>query len=124
MTELTPSAFETNRDLSGKAFRSGCYAPYTSLYFDTLGDVRVCCHNWSHPVGNIRSDTISALWLGPAIQAIRAAVKAYDFSRGCQFCAWQLEADYAVNIPISKWDKLAVASENPIWPQVMEFSIS
>ena len=124
MSAPIASAFESTRDLSGKPFRSGCYAPYTSLYFDTVGNVRVCCHNWSYTVGNICSDTISAIWSGPGIQAIRTAVKNYDFTQGCQFCAWQLDAGYSVNIPISKWDKFTVTAEDPKWPQIMEFSIS
>jgi hypothetical protein len=47
------SAFDAGRNLSKQPFRSGCYAPYTSLYFDIRDDVRVCCHNWSNSVGNI-----------------------------------------------------------------------
>lgn len=118
------TAFDASRSLSNKSFRSGCYAPYTSLYFDTRGNVRVCCHNWSNPVGNINQNTLTEIWRGPALAALRTAVKQYDFSLGCEFCEWQVSTQQFVNVPVYKWDRLTIDSEAPEWPQVMEFSIS
>ena len=116
--------YDARRDFSEKAFRSACYAPHTSLYFDTAGDVRVCCHNWSHLAGSISRQTIREIWEGEGIRKIRRAVEAYNFEAGCGFCKWQLAADSLVNLPMAKWDLLPVASEDEPWPSMMEFSMS
>ncbi|WP_263374473.1 radical SAM protein [Granulicella aggregans] len=124
MDQETISAFDATRNLSNQAFLSGCYAPYTSLYFDTSGDVRVCCHNWSNIVGNVTRNSLDEIWKGTAIAAIRSAVKRLDFKRGCQFCEWHLSTRQFLHAPITKWDKFTVTSETPEWPKLMEFSIS
>jgi len=118
------SAFDATRDLSTKGFRSACYAPYTSLYFHTSGEVRVCCHNWSNPVGNVATQSLDEIWSSAALEVVRSAVGRYDFSEGCQFCEWQMRSRQLLHLPSTKWDKYAVSSPTPDWPQVMEFSIS
>jgi MoaA/NifB/PqqE/SkfB family radical SAM enzyme len=122
-TQITEH-YDATRDLSGQAFRSACYAPYTSLYFDTRGNVKVCCHNSSHMVGNVSRQSIDEIWKGEAIKIVRRAVLAYDLSRGCAFCEWQLTSRSYANLAMRKWDSLATASLDPPWPQMMEFSIS
>jgi len=124
MDPETISAFDASRNLSNQFFLSGCYAPYTSLYFDTSGDVRVCCHNWSNSVGNLTKNSLDEIWHGVAIAAVRSAVKRLDFTLGCQFCEWHLNTRQFLHAPMTKWDKFSVTSEAPAWPKVMEFSIS
>jgi radical SAM protein with 4Fe4S-binding SPASM domain len=118
------SEYDAKRDFSKKGFRSMCYAPYTSLYFDRRGDVRVCCHNWQHKVGNITENSIDEIWNGEALKKVRGAVRAYDFSLGCAYCEWQLASGSLVNLSMRKWDDLTVLSPDPGWPQQMEFSMS
>ena len=118
------SDYDATRDFSTKGFRSLCYAPYTSLYFDTRGDVRVCCHNWSHKVGNVAQDSIEEMWKSARLVNIRDAVRAYDFSQGCSYCEWQIGSRNFVNLSITKWDRLPVPTPDPEWPLQMEFSIS
>jgi radical SAM protein with 4Fe4S-binding SPASM domain len=117
-------AFDATRNFAEKGFRSACYAPYTSLYFDTRGDVRVCCHNWQNKVGNITKNSIDEIWNGVSLRKVRDAVRAYDFSQGCAYCEWQLASRSLVNLSIRKWDDLPVPSPDPAWPLQMEFSIS
>jgi MoaA/NifB/PqqE/SkfB family radical SAM enzyme len=116
--------YDATRDFSTKSFHSLCYAPYTSLYFDTKGDVRVCCHNWSHVVGSVATSSIGEIWKGAKLAQIRGAVSEYDFSQGCSYCEWQIGSRNFVNLAIAKWDKLPVGSSEPEWPLQMEFSIS
>jgi radical SAM protein with 4Fe4S-binding SPASM domain len=118
------SAFDATRNIARQEFRSGCYAPYTSLYFDTAGNVHVCCHNWSNIVGNVNATSLDDIWNSASLAAIREAVKHDDFSSGCQFCEWQLRGRQFIHLPITKWDRFTVTSETPQWPRVMEFSIS
>jgi radical SAM protein with 4Fe4S-binding SPASM domain len=116
--------YDARRDFSTKSFRSVCYAPYTSLYFDSRGNVRVCCHNSQHKVGNISKNSIDEIWNGEALKEVRGAVRAYDFSVGCAYCEWELASRSLVNLSMRKWDDLPVLSSDPPWPQQMEFSIS
>jgi MoaA/NifB/PqqE/SkfB family radical SAM enzyme len=116
-------AYNGARDFSEKALRSTCYAPHTSLYFSMNGDVRVCCHNWSHPAGNISRQTIAEIWNGEAVKAVRRSLEAGSFGAGCGYCEWQIATGSFVNLSPSKWDQLPVPSKDPDWPLQMEFSI-
>jgi radical SAM protein with 4Fe4S-binding SPASM domain len=116
--------YELTRQVSRQKFRSCCYAPYTSLYFDTAGNVRACCHNYAHRLGNIREDTLDEIWNGSSAKLLRAAVRDYDLSLGCEFCDWQLMTRSFHKLPMRKWDPLTAESEQPVWPKMMEFSIS
>jgi MoaA/NifB/PqqE/SkfB family radical SAM enzyme len=117
------AAYNASRDFSNKAVHSLCYAPHTSLYFSMNGDVRVCCHNWSNPVGNISRRTIGEIWNGAAVKAIRRALEASSFAAGCQYCEWQLGTGSFVSLSMPKWDEVPVREKDPAWPLQMEFSI-
>src|SRR5216683_1182348 len=116
--------YDATRDFSDKSFRAACYAPFTSLYFDTSGQVRVCCHNVEYRVGNVADETIEAIWRGEKIQKLRDAVARYDLSRGCQFCEWRVSNGHFTSLTMTKWDRFAVRDTAPAWPQMMEFSLS
>jgi radical SAM protein with 4Fe4S-binding SPASM domain len=117
------AAYNASRDFSQKAVRSICYAPHSSLYFSMEGEVRVCCHNWSHPVGNISRQTIGQIWNGEAMETIRRALESGSFAAGCQYCEWQMATGSFVNLSMPKWDEVPVYEKDPAWPLQMEFSI-
>jgi len=117
-------AYNASREPTPKSFPSLCYAPHTSLYFNTQGDVRVCCHNWAFPAGNIARQTIAEIWAGDAIKKIRRSLECGSFAQGCHYCEWQLATRSFVNISTRKWDWHPVESRDPEWPLQMEFSIS
>ncbi len=116
--------YDAQRTLSDKAFPALCYAPYTTLYFDTRANVRVCCHNARFPAGNILENTIDEIWQGARIKALRTDLAAYKFGRGCEFCELQASDDWFTNLSMKRFDEFAVPDEVPEWPQQMEFSIS
>jgi MoaA/NifB/PqqE/SkfB family radical SAM enzyme len=123
MEQAALTAYDQTRNFSNKAVRALCYAPYTSLYFDTRGDVRVCCHNWAHPAGNILKNSIDEIWQGLKVKILREALKDYKFGPGCEFCHFQTAATFA-NAAMRRYDMFAVPDEAPLWPQQMEFSVS
>jgi MoaA/NifB/PqqE/SkfB family radical SAM enzyme len=123
MDQAALTAYDQTRNFSNKAVRSLCYAPYTSLFFSTTGQVRVCCHNWAHPVGNILENSIDEIWQGVRVKILREALKNYKFGPGCEFCRGQTEKTFA-NAAMRRYDKFAVADEAPLWPQLIELSIS
>lgn len=115
--------YDQGRDFSDKAVRALCYAPYNSLYFDYQGDVRVCCHNFKYPAGNILKNSLDEIWQGVQIQNLRKDLKDYKFGQGCDFCYNQTKNTFA-NAAMSRYDRLPVKEDPPLWPQQMEFSIS
>ena len=116
--------YDRSRDFSTKAVRSLCYAPYANLYFDQEGRVRVCCYNWSHPLGNVQTSTIDEMWNGAKAKILRDSLANYEFGPGCGFCEKQTSSGWFANPAIRRFDQFAVPSAEPEWPQQMEFSIS
>ena len=116
--------YDTTRDFSAKKFRSACYAPFTALFFDTSGRVRVCCHNARYCVGDISKETIDAIWRGEKIRILRNALVKYSFDCGCEFCEWRLSSGRFSSLSMKAFDQFPVTELAPVWPQIMEFSIS
>jgi len=116
--------YDARRSFEGKAFRSLCYAPFVSLYFEVRGTVRVCCHNVAHLAGNVLEDSIDEIWSGARIKLLRDDLKNYKYGPGCDFCYFQTAGGNLDNLAASRFEYWDVASEAPEWPQQMEFSIS
>lgn len=118
------TTYDEGRLLHNKPFRSVCYAPFTTLEFGQTGDVIVCCANNQNVVGNVRIQSIKEIWRGPAIQAIRMALKNYQFASGCHKCVWQIaHGDFSTTF--SKKDDVYPFDQS--WeqgPQKMEFRLS
>jgi molybdenum cofactor biosynthesis enzyme MoaA len=124
MIQELRAQYDATREVTDKGFQSACYAPFTSLYFDTYGGVRVCCHNVTHLVGDVSRESIDAIWHGEKIKVLREAIAAYDFSYGCQFCEWRIGLGSFTSLTPRGWDRFPVWDRDPEWPQMMEFSIS
>lgn len=124
---MTPSGhgpmavYDSQRDFSLKSFRSACYAPFVSLDFFTTGQVQVCCENYFRPVGNVKTDSLKAIWTGQAIQHLREALKRYDFGLGCQTCE---TAILRGGRPFSLNYEWHPADEANPWPRIMNFRLS
>jgi MoaA/NifB/PqqE/SkfB family radical SAM enzyme len=116
-------AFDATRDLSKKPFRAACYAPYSSMYFTTLGEVRVCCHNWKFSIGNVATDSLDDIWQGYKLRILREALREYDLGYGCDYCEWRIAGGNFASNAMTKWDYLPLSSSVPEWPSLMEFSI-
>lgn len=122
-TELLP-VYHASRDLGRQPFRSACYAPFTSLYFDSWGFVRACCQNWTHPLGHVGQATLAEIWEGARAEELRRAVQADDLSQGCQYCAWQVADGAMATVFARNFDRFPARAEPPRWPAQMEFSLS
>jgi len=123
MDEATLKAFDKTRDFSNKSVHALCYAPHSSLYFDTSGNVRVCCHNYAHPAGNILKNSLDEIWSGEKIKILRAALERNCFGPGCEFCRFQTAEGNFANAAMLRFDRFAI-SHDQLWPLQMEFSIS
>lgn len=123
MSKIDLPLYDADRNFADKAFRSACYAPFVSLYFDQLGFVRVCCQNFQHTLGNIVRQSLDEIWNGDRIRQLRTALKNYNFNVGCDYCQWQAsEGNY--NNFARQFDAWPVESTETFWPAQMELSIS
>ncbi len=124
MDQQLLAQFDATRDFSQKGFRACCYAPFTSLYFDTLGVVRVCCQNTEHPAGNIAVQGLDEIWQSARLAALRTALAHGDLSQGCRFCHWELSEGNFAGAFIRNFEMLAVDDPAPRWPAQFEFALS
>jgi radical SAM protein with 4Fe4S-binding SPASM domain len=124
MDQAIRTAYEAARKVEKKPFPCACYAPYTSLYFNTNGDVVACCKSTSYPLGNIGKERLDDIWRGRRTHALRKALKSYNFSLGCRVCEWQINGGQFDQVYATTFDNLKVSSEEPEWPSRMEFTVS
>lgn len=122
--QQTLARYNASRDVSDKPFRSPCYAPFTSMYFDVFGNVTACCHSKPYPLGNITRQSLDEIWRGPRARALRGAVRRDNFKLGCEFCQWQFDAGNADGNFIRRFDRRTVRDIDPPYPTQLEFSIS
>lgn len=121
MDDLIIKAYDAQRDFTNKPFRSACYAPYVSLFFDTAGNVLACCKNWTYVLGNVAHQRLDEIWKGGKINALRKALADYRFEAGCEFCEWQIKGgDYRGAFP-SVFEEFPVQSMEPEWPSMLQF---
>lgn len=124
MDSKTREAYDATRNFANKAFRSACYAPFTSLYFLPSGDALACCKSGTFPLGNMVKDSLDEVWNGRRMQAVRTALKQYRFPKGCEFCEWQVEGGNYTLAHTAVFEKLPVPDEACQWPVQMEFALS
>lgn len=117
-------AYDKTRDFSRVGFQSACYAPFTSMYLDPRGDVRACCQNVEHVLGNVARARLTDIWWGSSADALRDALRDYDLGLGCRFCQWQVDDGNYRGVFAKDFDWLPLASPAPTWPQRLEFAVS
>lgn len=109
------------RDLSGKAVKSACYAPFVSLFFTTTGNVLACCRNETFLLGNVATQSLSEIWRGGRIHELRKALMDNRFDKGCEYCEWEIRAGNDRTAFRSLFDPFPILSEQPEWPAVIDF---
>ena len=112
----------------GSAPHSACYAPSIQLYFQPDGDVRACCHNFNHSLGNVAEQRLREIWDGAAAESLRTALAADDYSLGCRGCEAQVAIEgRATSIPARFDVHAGHLTDDPAsrrWPRLAEFNLS
>ena len=122
MEDLVREAYDGNRNFSNKTFRSGCYAPFTSLYFNSYGEVLACCKNDTFVLGNIAHQRLNEIWNGDKLKLLRQALANYQFEKGCKVCEWEIMGgNYQGSFP-SLFEVFPVQTIDPEWPAQIEFA--
>lgn len=94
------------------------------MYLDQRGQVRACCQNDFHLLGNVTQQRLVDIWRGERAQALRRALAAHDLDLGCDFCEWQV-AKGRPDLAFARWfDEFPVTSDEPDWPQQLELAVS
>lgn len=120
----TIAAYEASRpQLAKQPFRSACYAPHTSMFFHTNGDVVACCKNITYVLGNVGTESLDQIWRGRKAEAMRKALREYKFGVGCEFCEWQIRGGQFDQVYATVFDPLQATVDSE-WPGRMEFTVS
>lgn len=94
------------------------------MYLDQRGQVRACCQNDYHLLGNVTEQRLLDIWRGEKAEQLREAMTRHDLDLGCDFCEWQV-AKGRPDLAFARWfDEFPVASAHPPWPQQLELALS
>lgn len=116
--------YDNSRDFGQKAFKSGCYAPFTSLNFTPMGNVLVCCKNDKYVLGNVATKRLPEIWQGRPLSNLRKTLNDYNFDSGCQECEWLIATGNYHGSNTANFEEFPVQSLDPEWPQIMGFALS
>jgi len=107
-----------NAQLKGFKFNNSktcCLAPYTTLNFDTLGNMRVCCYNNYFILGTYPTNTIQDAWNNPQKKPFIEQLSSLDFPRGCEKCRIAVVSNNSSNALFSKFDYFdPIVKDKPI----------
>ena len=98
-----------------------CPAPFTVMDFAPEGHVHACCVNASHPIGDVRTQTLREIWDGPRAQALRAAMERRDHAYGCGSC--RQRSALGTGEPDLAYYRRNPAPRDVHWPELMAFGL-
>lgn len=94
------------------------------MYLDQRGQVRACCQNDYHLLGNVTEQRLLDIWRGPRARELREAMVRHDLDLGCDFCEWQV-AKGRSDLAFARWfDEFPVTAADPPWPRQLELAMS
>lgn len=93
------------------------------MYLDQRGDVRACCWNALHPLGNVADASLREIWFGDRADELRRAVASNDYSLGCHACAQTAARGHDALVFARTFDHLPVGE--PLgYPSEISFAMS
>jgi MoaA/NifB/PqqE/SkfB family radical SAM enzyme len=81
-----------------------CIAPYSTLNFDTLGKIRVCCYNNYSILGEYPQTTLKSAWFSSQRQDFIKKINTLNFPKGCEKCKLQIITNNISNALFTKFD--------------------
>ena len=106
-TTTIPNWFKFNNS------KQCCLAPYSTINFDTLGAIRVCCYNNKFNLGTYPDVTIEQAWQNEEREKFIEKLKRFDFGGGCEKCNMLVQANNTAGALFTKFDKFdGVVSDN------------
>lgn len=131
---LQPGSFPSNLDPHtaqlAKAYQKArpgfnhhtfCHAAEVNMLFSQEGQVYVCCHNQTYPIGKYPEQSISEIWNSQAAEDLRERLRNYDLGGGCKICADDFKRGAFKEVRARHFDTLKPKSGYPV---MMEFLLS
>ncbi len=97
-----------------------CHAPYKNLYFTSLGEVVVCCHNRDFVIGRYPEQSIEEMLTGERMKELRTYLVQNNLSKGCQVCQFDMDRESYSQVKANHFDQLPYKSDGPT---MMEFEL-
>src|SRR4051794_11214220 len=98
------------------------------MTFGWTGNATVCCCNRKEVLGTYPKDSLIDMWRGSGVRAMREAMAAFSPPPGCHVCVQQAEIRNFGGMRAFFFDEVGdepfPASQDDLWPQMMEFEIS
>jgi MoaA/NifB/PqqE/SkfB family radical SAM enzyme len=104
--------------------RAACHAPFTTLAFQTSGEVLSCSRKPATVLGNVTRQSLMEIWHGGERAALRAAVSSSSFPAGCAWCDWCAHNGELGLADLRKYRHLELRVWGHKWPRRFEFNLS
>lgn len=114
-----------------------CHAPFVNLNFEQNGNVRACCYNTKHVLGQWPRQSIKEIWNSTSANELRAYITANNLGGGCMECGKMIEAGNYQGVRARYYDEFAPntlttyiqylrnsLNKHITYPKVMEFELS
>jgi MoaA/NifB/PqqE/SkfB family radical SAM enzyme len=114
-----------------------CHAPFVNLNFEQNGNVRACCYNTKHVLGQWPRQSIKQIWSGVKANELRSYVLDNNLGGGCVECGKMLKSGNYQGVRARYYDEFAPNSigtrinyfryslnGHVPYPRVMEFELS
>jgi MoaA/NifB/PqqE/SkfB family radical SAM enzyme len=82
-----------------------CLAPYSTMNFDTLGQMRFCCYNNQYIMGRYPEVSVKDAWFSEKRTNFIEKLSNLDFSMGCMTCEKQILENDIANSLFTNFDK-------------------
>lgn len=105
----------------GIGHRTFCHAAEINMLFSQEGEVFVCCHNQSYPIGKYPDQSIAEIWNSSAAKTLREKLRNYDLGDGCKVCEDDFKRGAFHEVRARHFDTL---KPHPEYPVMMEFLLS
>ena len=96
-----------------------CLAPFTTLNFDSSGNINVCCYNRTYSLGKYPDVTLMQAWFGDKLKHLREQIQNYNFNVGCDLCCDQIISKNYENSLLRNFDMFKDAVS--VYPINLEF---
>lgn len=114
-----------------------CHAPFVNLNFEQNGNVRACCYNTKHILGQWPRQSVKEIWNGKSANELRNYIIENNLGGGCMECGKMIESGNYQGVRARYYDEFAPNSiktfihyiRNSLnghiaYPKVMEFELS
>jgi MoaA/NifB/PqqE/SkfB family radical SAM enzyme len=111
-----------------------CHAPFVNLNFSQSGEVRACCYNFKHVLGQWPQQSIREIWQGEKLKELRGYIAENNLGGGCTECGKMIEAGNYQGVRARYYDTSSLRDKissiarkitgGYAYPRVMEFELS